>query len=28
LSPYACLSNDYCAGTGSPSSDADFMEIR
>ena len=25
LSPYACLSNDYCAGTGSPSSDAHVL---
>jgi len=25
LSPYACLSNDYCAGTSSPSSDAHVL---
>jgi hypothetical protein len=25
LSPYACLSNDYCAGIGSPSSDAHVL---
>jgi len=26
LSPYACLSNDYCVGTGSPSSDAHVLQ--
>ena len=25
LSPYACISNDHCAGTGSPSSDAHVL---
>jgi hypothetical protein len=25
LSPHACLSNDHCAGTGSPSSDAHVL---